>query len=242
MKTNFLLFLVLLSFCMGCAGNLGLQKKADGALPKVGLKVEVTSEKQKEFADSLATMLAQRLVMWAEERKDFVFEPAAENPDYVMKCRISKVVIVPFDRQQSLKSKRDNIDRKYDAINDSIDASYKPMTTAQKVAANIAVNVIANVLTLPLGIVSVSVVEDKGPQHVETSEDDQKSYDSTFIRASFAFYATFVKSDGKSLWEMKRQEKFLLNEMSSEQEQKKILLRNAMLYMEDKFPLFRQKK
>jgi hypothetical protein len=141
-----------------------------------------------------------------------------------------------------MKMKRDRIDRKYNKINDSIQAAYKPMTQGQLVAANIATNVIANTLLLPLGFVSVTVIENTGPKFVGESEEDSKSIDSTYSQAKVIYEATLVKSNGKLIWKKKHENLFKLNYVVNEQEQIDILLRNIILFLDDKMPLFKLRK
>jgi hypothetical protein len=235
------LILIISLFC-GCAGNIVLQPRSDGTLPLVSVNMQITDVSQKQFADTLGNLLASRLKLFEVERKDFRTISSQDSGDYKLLLRIIKLETVNYEKQQKMKKKRDRIDRKYDKINDSIQAAYKPMTKGQLVAANIATNVVANTLLLPLGFVSVTVIENTGPQFVETSEKDSKSIDSTYSKAKVIYEASLIRSNGELIWKKKNENQFKLNYVVNEQEQIDVLLRNITLFLDDKMPLYKLRK
>jgi hypothetical protein len=204
--------------------------------------MQITDVSQKQFADTLGNLIANRLKLFETERKDFRTISSLDSGDYKLLLRINKLVTVNYEKQQKMKMKRDKIDGKYDKINDSIQAAYKPMTQGQLVAANIATNIIANTLLLPLGFVSVTVIENTGPQFVGTSEEDENSIDSTYSQAKVIYEASFVKSNGELIWKKKHENQFKLNYVVNEQEQIDLLLRDITLFLDDKMPLFKIRK
>lgn len=226
----------------GCAGNIALLPRPDGSLPLISVNIQISDISQKPFADTLGNLLVKRLQLFAEERKDYRIISSLEPTDYKLILKINNLSTVKSDKQLLMKNKREIIERKYDKINDSIQAAYKPMTTGQLVAANIATNVIANALLLPLGFVSITVVENTGPRLESTSKEDSKAIDSTFSRAKVAYEVALIQNGGKLLWNKKYHNEFKLNYMINEQEQIDVLLRNITLSLDDKMPLFKIRK
>jgi hypothetical protein len=232
--------LVLIEALLGLSCNSsGPTFETNGRPGRIGFKIELTDKSQLPFADSIATFLVPRFQAYADERKDFVLVKPNDSSDYCLHISVLSCRIVPYATQAALAQKRGKIEKKYDAINDSLNGKPPAEEAAKIVAANIAVNVISNAILLPMGFFSVAVITANDPYVAEPDRKEQTIIDSTFSTAHLALKARLTRNDGTTMWSDATSEKFKLTDVTRESEQIQVLSRNTILSLEDKVPFCR---
>jgi len=214
--------------------------ETSGRPGRVKFKIELTDKSQMQFADSLAAFLVPRFQAFSDERKDFILVKSNDSSEYCVYISVVSCQIVPYDAQQDLAKKRGKIEKKYNAINDSLQGNFPPEEAAKIAAANIAANVISNAILFPLGFYSVTVIKANGPYVAQPNRTEQTAIDSTFSTAHLLIEAKLAKSDGTTMWRDKAFAKFKLTDVTTESEQIQVLSRNIILSLEDKLPFCRE--
>lgn len=232
-------FLIIIAMLFSCTNSLLIMKNNEKKPAKVKVNILLTDPSQKVLADTLGNQMLNRLVLFSEDRGDFVLTNNSDSADFVIQILITSFQIFSTDSQIEQSMKRKKVENKYEKQNDIIEQKYKPMSSAELTAANVAVNVIANVALLPLGVISISVISDRGPAYVMPSYRDQKAIASTYSMAFFTYEAQLIKGKDVVI-RMRDHEQFLLNYISPELEQIRVLTRNAEMKIADRFPFFKQ--
>lgn len=227
-----------------CAFNQSIRSNKTTSVKSLKFKIDLSDKDQLLAADSLGCELTRRLLIYADERKDFKLVKSTDSSGYTFNILITGFKITPYDSLVAQSQIRKSIENDYDKKNDSISANYQPNTTGKLIAANIAANAL-NVLSIPMGFVSISVitdVPDDGPKRIAPNKKDQQKLNET-VRTSFLTYqAKLFDSTGNIDWELSGTEKYDLTGVISDREQLKVLVNNVVLKFEDQMPFLRIKK
>jgi hypothetical protein len=231
------LFVIFFGMIFGCSFSHKTRRVIN---PNRTLKftIELMDTTQFSAADSFASELTKRLLAFQDEYRDFRLVQPEDSSDFIFKLKIRKIDLIQFDSLVEQARIRNRIETKYDRLNDSVAANYKPSKTGKIIAANIAANAL-NIITVPRGFASVSVitdVKDDGPKKVNPNKEEQRSLKASQRTAILDFKATLFNSSGVVKWEYGGREDFTLYEIVKEKEQLRILIRNAVMKIENSMP------
>jgi hypothetical protein len=211
----------------------------NGKPAKVGFTVSISDKSYEPFADSIASQLVGRFLAYSQDRGDFALVKPGETSDYTFYLAITRGHIIPYDQQMTLDQKRRGIEHKYEKINDSLANNYIAPSGASITAANVIGNVVLNAALAPLGYAAILIVKDPGSPTVAPDENDKSALDSTYAHAYIEYSARLENRQKKVLWKKNRGlEKFTLFYLVPESEQIKVLVRNIVLKIDGKMPLF----
>jgi hypothetical protein len=222
---NKILLLPLILF--GCT-TLKLEK-TDGNIPTVGITIQVSNTSQIEIADSLSKNISKRIELISQERKDYRLGNANANNNYNVVIKIEYLKTIDVDKQH----KKELIRNKLEASFDSSEDKWKDEKD-KLVVANTALSVIPSPFANSIGV-AITIKE------IAQNRAESKEIANTFSFAGVAYSVEILDKDKKIIWKKKNTQKLTLNYVMSESEQKKILVRNIDLFLEDKVPIFKIK-
>ncbi len=231
MRISKVIALLLIVFLLSC-NRFVLNEMSGNKKPSICLLIKITNVKHTHFAIKLTEEISKLLNEYSIKRGDYTVSNDLENTDYVLRLTISNTSIVDENIQEEAQMKRDSIYGRYE--DDNIVDSIKSVRTKKAVAANI----IGNLISLPFGFITIATPnKDIGPSYYE-----EQIIGSTQAIA-FLNYRTEINTQaGKVEWGEEREQKFILTHMVKQEEQIRILIKDALEYLRYSVPIFEGNK
>ena len=220
--------IVLLPLILFCCTTLKLEK-TDGNIPTVGITIQVSNTSQIEIADSLSKNISQRIELISQERKDYKLVNANTNNDYNVVIKIRYLKLIDVDKQHKKEIIRNKLQNTFDST-----GTKRKEENDKLFMSNTALSVSPNPFT---NSIVVAIALEEMAQDRAESEMIAK----TFSLAGIAYSIEILDKNKKIIWKKNNTQKLTLNYIMSESDQKKILVRNVGLFLEDKVPIFRIK-
>jgi len=204
-------------------------EKTDGNIPTVGITIQVSNTSQIEIADSLSKNISQRIELISQERKDYKLVNANTNNDYNVVIKIRYLKLIDVDKQHKKEIIRNKLQNTFDST-----GTKRKEENDKLFMSNTALSVSPNPFT---NSIVVAIALEEMAQDRAESEMIAK----TFSLAGIAYSIEILDKNKKIIWKKNNTQKLTLNYIMSESDQKKILVRNVGLFLEDKVPIFRIK-
>jgi hypothetical protein len=204
-------------------------EKIDGNIPTVGITIEVSNTSQIEIADSLSKSISQRIELISQERKDYKLGNVNTNNDYNVVIKIGYLKTVDIDKQHKKELIRNKLENAFDSTEDKWKQEKEKL-----VVANTALSVIPSPFANSIGV-AITIRE------IAQNRAESKMIAKTFSFAGVAYSVEILDKNKKIIWKKNNTQKLTLNYVMTENEQKRILVRNIGLFLEDKVPIFKIK-
>jgi hypothetical protein len=224
--------IVLLSLILFSCTTLKLER-TNGNVPTVGITIQVSNTSQIEIADSLSKNISQRIELISQERKDYKLGNGNTSNDYNVVIKIEYLKTVDTDRQHEKEIIRNKLESTFDSTEDRWKEEKDKL-----VAINNGLTPIALLIPSPFANsigVAITIKE------IAQNRAESKMIASTFSFAGVAYSVEILDKNKKIIWKKSNTQKLTLNYVMSETEQKRILVRNIGLFLEDKVPIFKIK-
>ncbi len=218
---------------LSCVSSLK-QIKNDGTVPSVGVLIIITDDNQIEFADSLGKVIRERLDIISQDKKDFILGDKIKENDFQMEIKIGHLELVSDEKQE----KNEKVRNKIEKVNDSLQEEDNKKIAGQLIAANVIANVAANAILAPLGkSVAIIIRRDDNAYYQMQNRRIAK----TFSFAGVAYYIRIIDKNNKVIWEGENSQGLTISYRMNENEQRRVLIRNISMFIENKVPFFKIK-